>query len=76
MLSTTFLPLLKDLRANSVDLFEATHDEAPYQDLGYLQIQLFLSLVLKVLMLAIAYRLSGNLTLPYLLGYKMGFLSL
>ena len=32
--------------ANSVDLDEVAHYEPPHQDLRYLQIQLFLSLVL------------------------------
>ena len=39
----------KDKRANSVDLDEMAHYEPPHQDLRCLQIQLFLSLVLKEL---------------------------
>ena len=39
----------KDLRANSVDLDEVAHYEPPHQDLRCLQIQLFLSLVVKEL---------------------------
>ena len=35
--------------ANSVDLDEMAHHEPPHQDLGCLQIQLFLSVVLKEL---------------------------
>ena len=36
---------------NSVDLDEVAHDEPPPQDLHFLQIQLFLSLVVKELKL-------------------------
>ena len=39
----------KDYRANSVDLDEVAHYEPTQQGLCYLQIQLFLSLVLKEL---------------------------
>ena len=40
---------IQKLEVNSVDLDEVAHYEPPHQDLGCLQIQLFSSLVLKVL---------------------------
>ena len=40
---------IQRLEGNSVDLDEVAHVEPPHQDLGCLQIQLFSSLVLKVL---------------------------
>ena len=38
---------IEDTRANSVDLNEVAHDEPPHQDLRFLQIQQFSSLVKK-----------------------------
>ena len=47
--SYVILRIQKLSRANSLDLDEVTHNESPHQDLHSLQIQLFLSVVLKEL---------------------------
>ena len=50
MLSPSYILLrIQRLEGNSVDLDEVAHYEPPHQDLHCLQIQLFLSLVVKEL---------------------------
>ena len=62
--------MLSNRRGNTVDLNEVAHDEPPHQDLRCLQIQLFLSLVVKAfLLLNIHAGSTGTQAL------KFGFLS-